>query len=80
MDQFLNLGIRSIINLQTPGEHASCGPNLTPAGFTYDPADFMKANVFFYNFAWKDFGEVPMTSLLDMVKVCISGSGMTVIL
>ena len=26
-DQFKSLGIKSIINLQTPGEHASCGPN-----------------------------------------------------
>ena len=39
------------------------------SGFTYDPADFMKANIFFYNFAWKDFGEASMVGLLDMVKV-----------
>ena len=29
----------------------------------------MKANIFFYNFAWKDFGEASMVGLLDMVKV-----------
>ena len=51
------------------GEHASCGPNLHSSGFTYDPADFMKADIFFYNFAWKDFGEATMAGLLDMVKV-----------
>ena len=51
------------------GEHASCGPSLHESGFTYDPADFMKANIFFYNFAWKDFGEASMVGLLDMVKV-----------
>ena len=51
------------------GEHSSCGPNLHSSGFTYDPADFMKADIFFYNFAWKDFGEATMAGLLDMVKV-----------
>ena len=29
----------------------------------------MKADIFFYNFAWKDFGEATMAGLLDMVKV-----------
>ena len=29
----------------------------------------MKADIFFYNFAWKDFGEASMAGLLDMVKV-----------
>lgn len=51
------------------GEHASCGPPLHESGFTYDPSDFMKADIFFYNFAWKDFGEASMVGLLDMVKV-----------
>ena len=63
--------IRSIINLQTPGEHASCGPNLQQTnGFTYDPNDFMSQDIFYYNFAWKDYGEAAsMSGLLDMVKV-----------
>ena len=67
--------IRSIINLQTPGEHASCGPNLQQAnGFTYDPNEFMSQDIFYYNFAWKDYGEAAsMSGLLDMVKVgCVS--------
>ncbi|VVC94686.1 unnamed protein product, partial [Leptidea sinapis] len=34
-------GIRTVINLQTAGEHASCGPPLTNSGFTYDPVIFM---------------------------------------
>ena len=53
----------------TPGEHASCGPKLESSGFTYDPNDFMKNNIFYYNFTWKDYGEVSMANLLDMVKV-----------
>ena len=66
-----NARIKSIINLQTPGEHASCGPNLQQAnGFTYDPNEFMSQDIFYYNFAWKDYGEASsMSGLLDMVKV-----------
>jgi protein tyrosine phosphatase domain-containing protein 1 len=51
------------------GEHASCGPKLHESGFTYDPSDFMRADIFFYNYAWKDYGEASMSGLLDMVKV-----------
>lgn len=57
------------MHIYISGEHASCGPALHESGFTYDPADFMKADIFFYNFAWKDFGEASMAGLLDMVKV-----------
>ena len=67
--QFHATGIKSIINLQMPGEHASCGPKLQPSGFTYDPNEFMKQKIYHYNFAWKDFGDTSMTNLLDMVKV-----------
>ena len=43
---------------------------LEPTGFTYDPNDFMKKKIFYYNFVWmKDFGETSMNNLLDMVKV-----------
>jgi len=67
--QFDRLGIKSIVNLQMPGEHASCGPKLENSGFTYEPNEFMKNKIFFYNFVWKDFSETSMPSLLDMVKV-----------
>lgn len=46
---FHNAGIKTVINLQQPGEHASCGPALTPSGFTYDPQTLM-AN----SSKWKD--------------------------
>jgi hypothetical protein len=43
---------------------------LEPSGFTYDPNDFMKRKIFYFNFVWmKDFGETSMNNLLDMVKV-----------
>ena len=36
-------GIKSLINLQHPGEHASCGFGLEPeSGFSYIPEHFMQ--------------------------------------
>ena len=67
--QFNRHGIKSIVNLQMPGEHASCGPKLHTSGFTYDPNELMKRNILYYNFVWKDFSDTSMTNLLDMVKV-----------
>lgn len=68
--QFKDNNIRSIINLQRPGEHASCGPPLNKESlFTYDPKVFMDSDVFFYNFGWKDYGVTSLETILDMVKV-----------
>ncbi|KYM99355.1 Protein tyrosine phosphatase domain-containing protein 1 [Cyphomyrmex costatus] len=39
--QFQGWSIKTIINLQTPGEHASSGGPLEESGFTYDPKIFM---------------------------------------
>ena len=62
VEQFQAAGIKSIINLQTPGEHASCGPNLLlQSAFTYDPNDFMTRDIFYYNFAWKVIDEAKFT-------------------
>ena len=36
--------IRSVLNLQKPGEHAECGEGLEKAGFSYDPQIFMENN------------------------------------
>jgi len=38
---FCRHGIKSIINLQHPGEHAACGFGLEEGGFSYIPQDFM---------------------------------------
>lgn len=36
-------GIKTVINLQIPGEHASCGNPLEPeSGFSYRPEVFME--------------------------------------
>ncbi|XP_042143536.1 protein tyrosine phosphatase domain-containing protein 1 [Ixodes scapularis] len=69
LQQFTDQGIRSIFNLQLPGEHAHCGNPLEPSGFSYEPQDFMDNGVFFYNFGWKDYGTPSNPALLDMVKV-----------
>lgn len=40
----LRSGVRTVINLQQPGEHASCGNPLEPdSGFSYRPEAFMEA-------------------------------------
>ena len=69
VEQFQKLGIKSVINLQTSGEHASCGPKLLTTGFTYDPSELMRNDIFFFNFAWKDYAETSIPNLIDMVKV-----------
>ncbi|KAM4722734.1 LOW QUALITY PROTEIN: protein tyrosine phosphatase domain-containing protein 1 [Rhinophrynus dorsalis] len=70
IEQFQRLGIKTVINLQRPGEHASCGNSLEQeSGFTYLPEVFMEAEIYFYNFGWKDYGVASLTTILDMVKV-----------
>ncbi|KAG8317615.1 Protein tyrosine phosphatase domain-containing protein 1 [Homalodisca vitripennis] len=71
--QFQSLGVRSLLNLQEPWEHNYCGCPLEPSGFTYDPAIFMDNGIYYYNYAWQDYGEVKVTRLLDMVKIMCHG-------
>uniref|UniRef100_A0A3B4UR53 Protein tyrosine phosphatase domain-containing protein 1 n=1 Tax=Seriola dumerili TaxID=41447 RepID=A0A3B4UR53_SERDU len=70
IDQFRRLNIRSIINMQFPGEHAHCGPPLdSESGFTYSPQIFMDNDIYFYNFAMPDFGVSSLVGIIDGVKV-----------
>uniref|UniRef100_UPI0037E9A9BE protein tyrosine phosphatase domain-containing protein 1 n=1 Tax=Semicossyphus pulcher TaxID=241346 RepID=UPI0037E9A9BE len=70
IDQFKRNGIKTVINLQIPGEHASCGNPLEPeSGFAYRPEVFMENDIYFYNFGWSDYGVASLTTMLDMVKV-----------
>ncbi|XP_035011824.1 protein tyrosine phosphatase domain-containing protein 1 [Hippoglossus stenolepis] len=70
IEQFQRLNIRSIVNMQFPGEHAHCGPPLNPeSGFTYSPQIFMDNDIYFYNFAMPDFGVSSLVGIIDGVKV-----------
>ncbi|XP_026223393.1 protein tyrosine phosphatase domain-containing protein 1, partial [Anabas testudineus] len=70
IDQFRRNGIKTVINLQTPGEHANCGNPLEPeSGFSYRPEVFMENNIYFYNFGWNDYGVASLTTVLDILKV-----------
>ncbi|XP_055022291.1 protein tyrosine phosphatase domain-containing protein 1 isoform X1 [Boleophthalmus pectinirostris] len=70
IDQFKRNGIKTLINLQIPGEHAYCGNPLEPkSGFSYCPEVFMENNIYFYNFGWSDYGVGSLTAVLDLVKV-----------
>ncbi|KAJ0069717.1 hypothetical protein NL108_012355, partial [Boleophthalmus pectinirostris] len=70
IEQFKKLNIRSIINMQQPGEHCHCGPPLdSSSGFTYSPEIFMDNDIYFYNFWMPDFGVSSLVSIIDGVKV-----------
>nr|XP_040059477.1 protein tyrosine phosphatase domain-containing protein 1 isoform X2 [Gasterosteus aculeatus aculeatus]XP_040059478.1 protein tyrosine phosphatase domain-containing protein 1 isoform X2 [Gasterosteus aculeatus aculeatus] len=70
IEQFQRCGLKTVINLQRPGEHASCGNPLEhESGFAYRPETFMEAGIYYYNFGWKDYGVASLTTILDMVKV-----------
>jgi len=68
--QFKRFNIKTIINLQKPGEHPYCGHGLVDsAGFSYDPQLFMDNGIYHYNFGWDDYGVTSISTLLDMVRV-----------
>ncbi|CAG7815757.1 unnamed protein product [Allacma fusca] len=70
LGQFDTLGIKSVVNLEKAGEHASCSLEpLHSSGFAYDPVTLMDNGIYFYNYAWKDYGDASLAHLLDMVKV-----------
>ncbi|XP_004070108.1 protein tyrosine phosphatase domain-containing protein 1-like [Oryzias latipes] len=70
IDQFNRLNIKSIINMQLPGEHAHCGPPLDPdSGFTYSPQTFMDNDIYFYNFGMPDYGVSSLVGIIDGLKV-----------
>ncbi|XP_048409698.1 protein tyrosine phosphatase domain-containing protein 1 isoform X1 [Stegostoma tigrinum] len=68
--QFQGLNIKSVINLQVPGEHDHCGDPLElKSGFSYLPETFMENNIYFFNFGMADFGVSSLVRVLDAVKV-----------
>ncbi|XP_041110598.1 protein tyrosine phosphatase domain-containing protein 1-like [Polyodon spathula] len=70
IEQFKELNIKSIINMQVQGEHAQCGPPLEQeSGFSYVPQVFMENGIYFFNFGMPDFGVSSLIRILDWVKV-----------
>jgi len=69
IDQFHQHNIGAIINLQQAGEHRDCGDGIINNEFSYSPDDFMRANIFYYNFGWKDMKVPPMELVLNIVQV-----------
>lgn len=69
IDQFHEHNIGAIINLQQSGEHKDCGDGLINDEFSYTPDDFMRANIFYYNFGWKDMTVPPIELVLNIVQV-----------
>eukprot|EP01116_Phalansterium_solitarium_P011974 TRINITY_DN27877_c0_g1_i1.p1 TRINITY_DN27877_c0_g1~~TRINITY_DN27877_c0_g1_i1.p1 ORF type:complete len:818 (+),score=25.11 TRINITY_DN27877_c0_g1_i1:498-2951(+) len=69
VEQFVEKGVKAIVNLQLPGEHALCGDGLQPGGFSYRPEEFMDAGVHFYNFGWTDMTTPTLDLALSAVQV-----------
>ncbi|CAH8549668.1 unnamed protein product [Schistosoma haematobium] len=69
IEQFKRMSIRSIFNMETAGEHSSCGFGVLSSGFSYDPLSFMKNNIAFYNFSWCDYDVASLQFILDTVTV-----------
>eukprot|EP00116_Pleurobrachia_bachei_P005941 sb/3466203/ len=61
--------IKTVINLQENGEHASCGMPLHSSGFSYDPQELMDNDIFYYNFNIQDYSVPLQRTLLDICKV-----------
>ncbi|CAL8076560.1 unnamed protein product [Calicophoron daubneyi] len=55
--------------MQQLGEHANCGDGVKESGFSYDPSEFMKNGIYFYNFSWYDFSVGSLGSIMDAVIV-----------
>ncbi|CAG5096695.1 Oidioi.mRNA.OKI2018_I69.XSR.g14738.t1.cds [Oikopleura dioica] len=66
---FKSAGIRSIVNLQEPGEHEHCGTLLAQSGFTYSPERLMAEKISFYSYPTKDYGVYSVDQMFDICKV-----------
>ncbi|KAI9015513.1 protein-tyrosine phosphatase-like protein [Hyaloraphidium curvatum] len=75
VDAFLSSNLRTLINLQEPAEHPSCGPDgvLPDTGFSYDPVTFTDAGIRFFNFGWPDMTAPPF-ELMDTIVEVIADS------
>lgn len=61
--------IRAVFNLEEFGEHSFCGSGNPHGGFSYDPENLMRNNIFYYNFPLPDFEACTPARLVDIVAV-----------
>lgn len=67
---FLGHNIRSVFNLQSYGEHVSCGDGIeASSGFSYLPEQFMDSGISYYNFGWPDMDTPDLDLMLNIVNV-----------
>ena len=52
MTSHSRLGVKTVINLQEPGEHAHCGAGNGPGGFSYDPQRLMASKSELFKFLY----------------------------
>uniref|UniRef100_A0A0K0EX57 TYR_PHOSPHATASE_2 domain-containing protein n=1 Tax=Strongyloides venezuelensis TaxID=75913 RepID=A0A0K0EX57_STRVS len=69
IEQFKSNNIRTIVNLQIINEHSHCGPMLHQSGFTYDPEQFMKSGIYYYNFPIPDYEICAIKFIRSIMKV-----------
>ena len=67
---FAAAGIKAIICLQEPGEHQHCGDGIhASSGLSYTPEEFMKHDVSFYHFPWRDMDVPDIDTAMRIAQV-----------
>uniref|UniRef100_A0A0N4ZBC6 TYR_PHOSPHATASE_2 domain-containing protein n=1 Tax=Parastrongyloides trichosuri TaxID=131310 RepID=A0A0N4ZBC6_PARTI len=69
IEQFKKKNIKTLINLQSLKEHNDCGPFLHSSGFSYDPEQFMREGIYYYNFPIPDYEMCSIQLIGNIVKV-----------
>jgi hypothetical protein len=67
---FAAAGIKAVICLQEIGEHQHCGDGIHAAnGLSYIPDEFMKEDVSFYHFPWRDMDTPDVDTAMRIAQV-----------
>jgi hypothetical protein len=67
---FAAAGIKAVVCLQERGEHEHCGDGVHAAnGLSYMPEEFMKEDVSFYHFPWRDMDTPDIDTAMRIAQV-----------
>ena len=71
IEQFKELNLKAVFNLQEPGEHPNWGDGIVDmkVGFSYTPENLQKAGISYYNFHWEDWTNPNMSEVMKNVKL-----------